>query len=211
MSEQEQRRIFCENLNRIINERSLAQVDIAHAIHVSPQTFNTWTTGKAIPRMGKLQALADYFKVPKSALIEAPQENEENDMNKTLPLTDFEKESCRRIRMIIDVYCDGSQQVLAEKTGLNKVSVSQYVNEKNVPSSFNAKRIADAFNINPAWIMGFDVPLHDEPAPLQDMLQEMKDNPKIRTLLSTSRDLNDKDLEMVIDMVKRLRESYKDE
>lgn len=70
MSEQEQRQIFCENLNRIIKERELTQSDIANAIGVSPQTFNTWVQGKAIPRMGKLQALADYFRIQKSELIE---------------------------------------------------------------------------------------------------------------------------------------------
>lgn len=70
MSELEQRKIFSENLNRIINRRGLSQAEIADAIGVSPQTFNTWVMGKAIPRMNKLQALADYFSVPKSALIE---------------------------------------------------------------------------------------------------------------------------------------------
>lgn len=70
MSENEQRELFCRNLNRIMQERNLTQVEVASAINVSPQTFNTWINGKAIPRMGKIQALADYFKIPKSALIE---------------------------------------------------------------------------------------------------------------------------------------------
>lgn len=70
MSEFEQRLIFCNNLKRIMSERNLSQTEVAEAIQVSPQTFNTWMTGKAIPRMNKLQSLADYFGVPKSSLIE---------------------------------------------------------------------------------------------------------------------------------------------
>lgn len=74
MSELEQRLIFCNNLKRIMSERGLSQTEVAEAIAVSPQTFNTWMTGKAIPRMNKLQALADYFNVAKSALIEETNE-----------------------------------------------------------------------------------------------------------------------------------------
>lgn len=67
---EEQKEIFAENLNRLVNSRNLSQREIATRINVSPQTFNTWMQGKAIPRMGKIQLLADYFKIEKSDLIE---------------------------------------------------------------------------------------------------------------------------------------------
>ena len=70
MSEQEQRRVFCKNLNDLLHEHNKTQREVADAISVSPQTFNTWVKGIALPRMGKVQALADYFHVPKSALLE---------------------------------------------------------------------------------------------------------------------------------------------
>lgn len=65
-----QREIFAENLTRLVNGSKLPQSEIAKRINVSPQTFNTWIQGKAIPRMGKIQLLADYFKIEKSDLIE---------------------------------------------------------------------------------------------------------------------------------------------
>ena len=43
---------------------------MADAIGVSPQTFNTWCQGIALPRMGKVQLLADYFHISKSDLLE---------------------------------------------------------------------------------------------------------------------------------------------
>lgn len=67
---EEQKEIFAKNLNRLVNSRNLSQREIAARINVSPQTFNTWIQGKAIPRMGKIQLLADYFKIEKSDLIE---------------------------------------------------------------------------------------------------------------------------------------------
>ncbi len=75
MSEEEQKRVFSSNLRALMNERNKTQKEVAAAIGVSPQTFNTWMQGVAIPRMGKIQNLADYFNVNKSVLIDAPAAN----------------------------------------------------------------------------------------------------------------------------------------
>ena len=72
MSEREQTSIFSSNLNRLLREREKSQKEVADAIGVSPQTFNTWCKGIALPRMGKIQRLADYFMVNKSVLLELP-------------------------------------------------------------------------------------------------------------------------------------------
>lgn len=77
MSEQEQKRIFSKNLDRLLTEYNKSQREVADAISVSPQTFNTWVKGVALPRMGKVQLLADYFHVPKSALLEEKSEEGE--------------------------------------------------------------------------------------------------------------------------------------
>lgn len=70
MSEDIQKKIFSANLKLLLTKHSKSQLEVANAIGVSPQTFNTWAQGVAIPRMGKLQKLADYFGVGKSALLE---------------------------------------------------------------------------------------------------------------------------------------------
>ena len=70
MSETEQKRIFQKNLLKYISASDKTQKEIADAIGVSPQTFNTWCQGIALPRMGKVQLLADYFHINKSDLIE---------------------------------------------------------------------------------------------------------------------------------------------
>ena len=70
MSEDMQKKIFTRNLNSYIEASGKTQLEIAKTIGVSPQTFNTWCKGIAIPRMGKVQALADYFHINKSDLIE---------------------------------------------------------------------------------------------------------------------------------------------
>lgn len=70
MTEAEQKKIFSKNLNRYIAASNKTQKEIADCIGVSPQTFNTWCQGIALPRMGKVQALADYFSIGKTDLID---------------------------------------------------------------------------------------------------------------------------------------------
>lgn len=70
MDELKQKIIFSKNLRRYVSDVGKTQVEISSAIGVSPQTFNTWMQGIAIPRMGKIQALSDYFHINKSDLIE---------------------------------------------------------------------------------------------------------------------------------------------
>ena len=70
MTEIEQRRIFARNLNRQLEINGKTQKEVAEAIHVLPTTFNTWCTGTALPRMGKVQLLAEYFNIKKSDLID---------------------------------------------------------------------------------------------------------------------------------------------
>lgn len=54
--------------------RKKSQLEVANDIGVAPQTFNSWAKGVAIPRMGKVQRLADYFHVEKSTLLDEPRE-----------------------------------------------------------------------------------------------------------------------------------------
>lgn len=66
-----------------------------------------------------------------------------------------EKESRNRIIYLIDTYCSGKQQIFADKCGIGKSSVSQYVNGTNTPGNIHASRIAEAFGVNIMWVMGF--------------------------------------------------------
>lgn len=70
MSDEEQKKIFAKNLNQYLSETNKSQKEVADAIGVLPSTFNTWCQGNAFPRMGKVQALADYFSIHKSDLID---------------------------------------------------------------------------------------------------------------------------------------------
>ena len=89
MSEQEQKVIFSNNLKYYLERSGHSQKEVAEAIDVSPQTFNTWMRGIALPRMGKVEKLANYFRINKSDLIELSQ-NQDTSSDKVEWYTDPE-------------------------------------------------------------------------------------------------------------------------
>lgn len=75
MSDEAQKRIFSKNLRRLLEESGKTQKELAEAIGESQQVVNTWAIGRSIPRMGRVQKLADYFGVEKSVLVDEWQES----------------------------------------------------------------------------------------------------------------------------------------
>ena len=53
-------------------------------------------------------------------------------------------------------------QELADKSGVSKSSISQYVNGSHTPSNISSGKMAKVLNVNPLWLMGFDVPMEQE-------------------------------------------------
>ena len=69
-TDEQQKEVFSRNLKRILAKEGKTQKEVADAIGVSPQAINTWIQKISLPRMGKVQALADYLRISKSDLIE---------------------------------------------------------------------------------------------------------------------------------------------
>ena len=54
-----------------------------------------------------------------------------------------------------------NQTELCKRTGLQKSALSNYLNGDREPRQNQISLIADPFNINPAWLMGYDVPMEN--------------------------------------------------
>ena len=70
MSEEDYKRIFAERLNYYMSLNKKNQMDLMNDLNLSSYTVSSWCTGKKLPRMGKIQMLADYFHIEKSDLLE---------------------------------------------------------------------------------------------------------------------------------------------
>lgn len=70
MADDEYKKIFSNNLKYYMNLHNKNQMDLMNDLHLSSSTVSNWCTGLKLPRMDKVQMLADYFGVLKSDLIE---------------------------------------------------------------------------------------------------------------------------------------------
>ena len=55
-----------------------------------------------------------------------------------------------------------------------KSSISQYLSGYVVPKSDRMYKIAKILNVNPVWLMGYDVPMIEEPPPPMSEIREIK-------------------------------------
>lgn len=64
------KRLFSQRLVSVMQENNINQVELSKILGVSESTVGKWILCKAIPRMGVIQKLSDYFHVGKSYFLE---------------------------------------------------------------------------------------------------------------------------------------------
>ena len=62
-------------------------------------------------------------------------------------------------------------QELADKTGINKASISQYINGSHAPSNLSAGKMSEILDVSPLWLMGFDVEITETKNTTQEALE----------------------------------------
>lgn len=70
MADDEYKKIFSKNLRHYMNLNNKNQMDLINDLSLSSSTVSNWCTGLKLPRMDKVQMLADYFGILKSDLLE---------------------------------------------------------------------------------------------------------------------------------------------
>lgn len=70
MSEEEYRKVFVKKLAYYMQLNGKNQMDLMRDLDLKSATVSSWCTGKKLPRMDKIQMLADYFNIEKSDLLE---------------------------------------------------------------------------------------------------------------------------------------------
>ncbi len=78
INEKAMRKLFSERLGALIREKGIQQNNLADILGVSESTVGKWLLEKAMPRMGAIQKLADYFGVSKSYFLEKDDTEKKN-------------------------------------------------------------------------------------------------------------------------------------
>ena len=103
-----------------------------------------------------------------------------------------------------------TQTDICEKTKLPKSVLSMYVHGKREPRQDKISQIADAYSIDPAWLMGYDVPMKRET--LQEkysienarLLNQVKNDGQLRDFVKDYIQLNDANKTVVKTLVQSL-------
>ena len=62
-------------------------------------------------------------------------------------------------------------QELSNASGVNKSSISQYLNGSHSPTNISSEKMAKILNVNPVWLMGFDVSMRNNDYTAKDQIK----------------------------------------
>ena len=67
----ENKQIMARNILHYMSKNNLTAKEVCQACGFKQNTFSDWVHAKTYPRIDKIEAMANYFKVNKSCLVEA--------------------------------------------------------------------------------------------------------------------------------------------
>ena len=77
MSEDYYKKVFSDNLKRYMDLYNKSQIDLINDLGLNKSAVSTWCNGTRLPRMDKVNLLANYFHCNRSDLIEEKIESKE--------------------------------------------------------------------------------------------------------------------------------------
>ena len=101
MSDDEQKKIFARNLNKYISLNQKQQKEVADDLGINTTTLNMWCKGNSMPSVGKIQKLADYFRIGKTDLTDET-EDSDTDMEFTDAVVKIAHHDKRFSKIIIE-------------------------------------------------------------------------------------------------------------
>lgn len=126
MTEDELKCLFSSRLQHLLQQNEMKQNDLAKILSVSESTVGKWILMKAMPRMGIIQKLSEYFHVSMKYFLEKDSPDP-LPIIKKFELTDQEQEMIRKYRelspagkatvdAVIDVQYKASHPVAKKET-----------------------------------------------------------------------------------------------
>lgn len=121
-------------------------------------------------------------------------------------MTDYERKN--RIREALSIR--GIKQVeLAEKTGIAKGTINNWLNNRYQPKQKSLMTLAKALDVSEMWLAGYDVPMERPAAQkksdeLTQLVIEIKEDEDLKDLFTSICSLNDDQRKTIETMVNEL-------
>lgn len=124
-------------------------------------------------------------------------------------MNNYSKVATFKTRLIQALNIRDMRQIdLAEKTKISKASISQYISGRATdPTTERIYLISKALNVDPVWLMGFDVPMEEKKVVLtemEDLAEQIKNNPKIFEVVNYFTRLSQTNQELVLNLCRSL-------
>lgn len=139
MQEEDYKKIFSQNLKDFMDQKGISQMDLVKDLQLSQPTVSNWCTGLKLPRMDKIQALADYFGIEKSDLLE-------HNMSSEMPF-DAKQIFSKNLRYYMS-FCNKTQVDIINDLNINKSAISTWVNGTRLPRMDKIDMLAKYFHIS---------------------------------------------------------------
>lgn len=104
-----------------------------------------------------------------------------------------------------------SQADLSKMTGIRSSSISDWLNGKYEPKQDKIAIIADALNVSPVWLIGYDEPSTNQTEgyyvdpETAEFAEYLRTRPGARMLFSAAKDISKEDLEKAVEYIELLK------
>lgn len=108
-----------------------------------------------------------------------------------------------------------SQADLSKMTGIRSSSISDWLKGKYEPKQDKIAIIADALNVSPVWLIGYDEPSTNQPkgyyvdSETAEFAEYLRTRPEARLLFSASRGISKEDMEKAVEYIELLKLKHK--
>lgn len=109
--------------------------------------------------------------------------------------------SSTRLKELMNIL-EITQADICKKTGLTKSVVSMYVNGYREPRQDKISQISDAYNLDPAWLMGYEVPMYKRDITVDYTLVTERYNSTVAETLNEVK--KDETLQKVVNLYQKL-------
>lgn len=86
MVDDQYKKIFSKNLKYYMSLHNKEQIDLINDLGFNKSAVSTWCNGTRLPRMDKVEKLAQYFNINRSDLIEEKKDTSEKSKHKGIPI-----------------------------------------------------------------------------------------------------------------------------
>ena len=135
----EYRKIFVRKLAYYMQLNGKKQIDLMHDLGLKSATVSSWCTGKKLPRVDKIQLLADYFHIEKSDLLE--------DKN-----TDNRETFARNLKRLMEEN-GKSRMDICQALNIKYTTLTDWLNAKTYPRIDALQLLANYFHVSKADLL----------------------------------------------------------